>query len=193
MGDGSTLPIIETPHGRLSGLTCWENFMPLARYYLFSQGVDIWGGPNPRGQRRLDRRHATHRSGRPLLCHRRQPLSPRRPDPGRLSSSRPPLGQRSRQRRGWIEPGNSVIIHPTGRVLAGPARHEETILYAEVELAAARRPPALRPSRPLQPPRHLPTPGGYPLPTCGRARSPSDNQTPVEPTAKPALLTRDVG
>jgi nitrilase len=45
MGDGSTLPVIDTPHGRLSGLTCWENFMPLARYYLNSQGVDIWAAP----------------------------------------------------------------------------------------------------------------------------------------------------
>jgi nitrilase len=30
MGDGSTLSVIDTPHGRLSGLTCWENYMPLA-------------------------------------------------------------------------------------------------------------------------------------------------------------------
>ena len=29
MGDGSTLPVIDTPFGRLSGLTCWENYMPL--------------------------------------------------------------------------------------------------------------------------------------------------------------------
>ena len=39
---------------------------------------------------------------------------------------------------GWVEPGNSVIIDPTGKILAGPARHEETVLYAEVDLAAVR-------------------------------------------------------
>jgi nitrilase len=41
MGDGSTLPVIATPFGRLSGLTCWENYMPLARFYLYAQGVEI--------------------------------------------------------------------------------------------------------------------------------------------------------
>ena len=37
MGDGSTLPVIDTPYGRLSGLTCWENYMPLARFYLYAR------------------------------------------------------------------------------------------------------------------------------------------------------------
>jgi nitrilase len=34
MGDGSTLPVVDTPYGRLSGLTCWENYMPLTRFYV---------------------------------------------------------------------------------------------------------------------------------------------------------------
>jgi nitrilase len=38
----------------------------------------------------------------------------------------------------WVEPGNSVIVDPDGVVLAGPARHEETILYADIDLAAVR-------------------------------------------------------
>jgi nitrilase len=39
---------------------------------------------------------------------------------------------------GWVEGGNSVIVEPSGKILAGPARHEETILYAEVDLASVR-------------------------------------------------------
>jgi nitrilase len=38
----------------------------------------------------------------------------------------------------WVETGNSVIVDPNGRVLAGPARQEETILYAGIDLATVR-------------------------------------------------------
>jgi nitrilase len=45
MGDGSMLPVIDTPYGRLGGLICWENYMPLARFHLYASGVDIWVAP----------------------------------------------------------------------------------------------------------------------------------------------------
>jgi nitrilase len=36
----------------------------------------------------------------------------------------------------WVEPGNSVIVDPSGVVLSGPAREEETILVADIDLSA---------------------------------------------------------
>ncbi len=71
-----------------------------------------------------------------------------------------------------------VIIDPTGTILAGPARHEEIILYAEVDLAAVRA--ARRyfdPGGPIQPSRYLPAQRGH------RSRAPvveSDPGTPAD-------------
>jgi hypothetical protein len=45
MGDGSTLETFPTPFGRVGGLICWENDMPLARFFLYSQGVEVWVAP----------------------------------------------------------------------------------------------------------------------------------------------------
>ena len=55
MGDGTTLRTIETPHGVIGGLICWENFMPLARTVLYTQGEQIHVAPtlNPGSERWL--------------------------------------------------------------------------------------------------------------------------------------------
>jgi nitrilase len=45
MGDGSDLQVHSTAVGRIGGLICWENFMPLARFAMYAQGVDIWVAP----------------------------------------------------------------------------------------------------------------------------------------------------
>jgi len=44
-GDGSTLSTVDTPFGRLGGLICWENYMPLARAAMYAKGVDIYLAP----------------------------------------------------------------------------------------------------------------------------------------------------
>ncbi len=137
MGDGSTLPVIDTPHGRLSGLTCWENYMPLARFYLYAQGVDIWTAPTlaPGDGWIATMRHIA-REGRcyvvgvnPCLHVDQIPADfPRRDQVWRF-------GQGGDE---WVEPGNSVIVGPNAELLAGPARHEETILTAEIDLDSVR-------------------------------------------------------
>lgn len=44
-GDGSGLKVVDTPVGKVGTLTCWENYMPLARYALYSQGIEIYIAP----------------------------------------------------------------------------------------------------------------------------------------------------
>lgn len=134
MGDGSTLPVIDTPHGRISGLTCWENFMPLARFYLYAQGVHIWAAPTlaPGDGWIASMRHIAL-EGRCYVigvnpCVHIDQIPADFPDRDRVWRTEEGDG-------GWVEPGNSVIVAPNGELLAGPARHEETILTAEVDVA----------------------------------------------------------
>jgi nitrilase len=136
MGDGSTLPVVDTPFGRVSGLTCWENYMPLARFHLYAQGVDIWTAPTlaPGDAWVATMRHIA-REGRCYVigvnpCVHADQVPAEFPSRDRLWS---------REQNGeWVEPGNSVIVDPAGNILAGPARHEETILTAEVDLGVVR-------------------------------------------------------
>ena len=44
-GDGSTLNVVDTPSGRVGTLLCWESYMPLARYSLYAQGVEVYIAP----------------------------------------------------------------------------------------------------------------------------------------------------
>src|SRR5919108_1550 len=45
MGDGSTLPVFQTPLGRLGAVICWENYMPLLRMSMYAKGIQLWCAP----------------------------------------------------------------------------------------------------------------------------------------------------
>jgi nitrilase len=44
-GDGSTLPVFDTPYGKIGALICWENYMPLARTAMYAKGIQIYIAP----------------------------------------------------------------------------------------------------------------------------------------------------
>jgi nitrilase len=134
MGDGSTLAVFDTPFGRLGGLTCWENYMPLARYAMYAQGVDVWCAPTwDNGDMWVSTLRHIAKEGRvfvigvaPLLRGSDVPAD----IPGRDE-----LWGGSDD---WMCRGYSAIVDPRGKLLAGPLVEEEGILYAEVDASVAR-------------------------------------------------------
>jgi len=49
-GDGSTLPVLETPVGRVGAVICWENYMPLLRTAMYAKGIEIYCAPTADGR-----------------------------------------------------------------------------------------------------------------------------------------------
>ena len=123
MGDGSTLDTYATPFGRIGGLICWENYMPLARFYLYSQGVDVWVAPTlAQGDGWVATMRHIAREGRCYVigvnpCVRVDQIPADFPDRERVWRTDPDDPE-------WVEPGNTVIVGPNGEILAGPARHD---------------------------------------------------------------------
>jgi predicted amidohydrolase len=69
MGDATGLKVVDTPAGRLGCLICWESYMPLARYALYAQGMEIFVNPTwDNGD--LSGHVAAHRQGSRILGHR---------------------------------------------------------------------------------------------------------------------------
>ncbi len=91
MGDGSTLEVVPTEFGRIGGLICWENYMPLARFHLYAQGIDVWVAPTlARGDGWVATMRHIAREGRvwvvgvqPLRADLRHPRRLSRPGPYR--------------------------------------------------------------------------------------------------------------
>ena len=127
-GDGSTLPVFDTPMGKLGAAICWENYMPNLRYALYAKGIDLWCAPtvDDREMWPTSMRHIAY-EGRTFVLSACQYL--RRadaPEDYKCSQGDDPETVLIR--------GGSMIASPLGEVLAGPLYGCEGVLSAEIDL-----------------------------------------------------------
>ena len=134
MGDASGLKVVETPAGRLGSLICWENYMPLARYALYAQDIEVYIAPTwDAGESWIaTMRHIAKEGGCWVVgtatAMEGSDVPKNFPERDRLFTAEE-----------WINDGDAVVIKPMGAIAAGPHRREKGILYAEIDPEAARR------------------------------------------------------
>jgi nitrilase len=133
-GDGSTLTVIDTEFGKVGGLICWENYMPLARMAMYSKGVELYLAPTADSR---DNWQATIRhialEGRCFVLGCNQFVT-RSMYPADLAGVEDLANQPEIMCR-----GGSAIISPLGEVLAGPLFEKEGTLFADLDLAEVAR------------------------------------------------------
>ena len=126
-GDGGGLEAVETPYGRLGGLICWENYMPLARFALYESGVELYIASTA-DDSELWQSTIVH-IARESRCFVIAPSHFQRaasyPDDFPLRHLLDGVDVIGR--------GGSAILGPDGAYLAGPLWDEEGVLYAELE------------------------------------------------------------
>ena len=128
-GNGSTFRSYITSAGKIAGLICWENFMPLARTAIYETGAQILAAPTwDKSPNWLETvKHIAREGGLFVLstC-----MAIRKDDiPDELEFKK--LYPNDKE---WLNPGNSCIINPKGQFLAGPLEAKQDILYAELNL-----------------------------------------------------------
>ncbi|GBF77768.1 nitrilase [Paenibacillus sp. 598K] len=129
-GDGSTLTVIDTPFGRIGGLICWENYMPLARTAMYAQGIDIYIAPT------ADARETWQSTIRHIACEGRCfVLSSNQY--ATKSSYPADLAHHSdiENDDDVLSNGGSAIVGPLGNYVAPPLYNEEGILIATLDLS----------------------------------------------------------
>ena len=125
-GRGDDLRVLDTPIGRVGGLICWENYMPLARMALYQQDIHIYLAPT------ADQRDTWQSTLRHIACEGRcyvlsaNQFVKKDQYPERFQAellTQPEVLSR----------GGSAILSPLGEILAGPLWDEEGILFASID------------------------------------------------------------
>jgi nitrilase len=133
-GDGSTLKVVDTAVGRVGALLCWENYMPLARFALYAQNIDIYCAPTwDSGDAWLATMQHIAREGGCWVVGCATSIEAS--DVPETLMYRDELFPNADE---WINPGDAVVYQPFGGAIAGPMRKEKGLLVAEIDVAAAR-------------------------------------------------------
>jgi nitrilase len=129
-GDARGLRVVDTPVGRLGALICWENYMPQARLALYAEGIELLAAPTyDSGERWVASMQHIAREGGCWVLGAGCVLQGRdlpRDFPGRE--------QLYPDDDEWINGGDSAVVAPGGRLVAGPLHNERGTLFAEVDL-----------------------------------------------------------
>jgi nitrilase len=129
-GDGSTLTVLPTEIGKIGGLICWENYMPLARMAMYGKGVEIYLAPT------ADARDTWQATMRHIACEGRCfVLGCNQFVTKDMVHSDWEGFEELADQPAVICRGGSTIISPLGEVLAGPLYGQEGLLFADLDLA----------------------------------------------------------
>ncbi len=126
-GDGSDLQTYPTPYGRIGGLICWENYMPLVRMALYENGIDIYLAPT------ADQRDSWQATMKHIACEGRCFVIGcnqyvRKSDyPDELLPEIENFNEN-------VCIGGSVIVDPSGQIVAGPLWNDPGILYTTLAM-----------------------------------------------------------
>jgi nitrilase len=131
LGDASGLRVVDTPCGRIGTLLCWESYMPLARYALYAQGVEIYVAPTyDSGEGWIGTMQHIAREGCCWVVGAGFALKG-----SEMPEAFPDRTRLFPDPEEWVNPGDSVVIAPWGKIAAGPLSRQFGILYADVDVA----------------------------------------------------------
>ncbi len=133
-GDGSGLNVVDTAVGRVGALLCWENYMPLARYALYAQNIDIYVAPTwDSGETWLATMQHIAREGGCWVVGCATAL-----EASDIPADVPYRDELFPNADEWVNPGDAVVYKPFGGVAAGPMHKKKGLLITEIDVAEAR-------------------------------------------------------
>ncbi|MDF2963115.1 MAG: nitrilase [Paenibacillus sp.] len=129
-GDGSTLTVIDTPFGRIGGLICWENYMPLARMAMYAKGIDILVTPT------ADARDTWQATLKHIACEGRcfvlssNQFVTKDSYPKDLACY-----EDISQEAEILSRGGSAVVGPLGEYVAEPLYDKEGLIIADLDMS----------------------------------------------------------